>query len=248
MRKPQSSQAAIAGQISESALTCLDTSRARSGKVMPPLDVRFTPKSGHYRSASARAGTSLFRLRRPQVWKLLEDVGVRLEARGRTLIFRQEGQAVIDHIVSEDPAVRILCRFRRIKTYHVWKCALLVDRSDRLFARVIAGVSHQVNELFQPALAVVDGLAGVIFLLGIIGVEEAAHARMAGAIDVKQLAVASHTAPAPDVHLWLGIDFPRRQLDHGRTHVRFCVRIHAGPWRLAAEMRLGEVPFAADVE
>src|ERR1700751_3665790 len=56
--------------------------------------------------------TSLFRMRRPQVWKLLENVGVRLEARGRTLIFRQEGQTVIDHIVSEDPAVWILCRFR----------------------------------------------------------------------------------------------------------------------------------------
>jgi hypothetical protein len=67
---------------------------------------------------------------------------------------------------------------------------------------------------------------------------------MAGAIDVKQLAVASHTAPAPDVHPGLGIDFTRWQLDRGRTHVR---RIHAGPWRLAAEMRLGEVPFAADV-
>jgi hypothetical protein len=26
------------------------------------------------------------------------------------------------------------------------------------------------------------------------------------------------------------------------------LRIHAGPWRLAAEMRLGEVPFAAGVE
>src|SRR6516164_7931900 len=54
------------------------------------------------------------------------------------------------------------------------------------------------------------------------------------AIDVKQLAVASHTAPAPDVHLRLGIDFTRRQLDRGRTHVRLCVRTHAGPWRLAA--------------
>src|SRR6516162_4334613 len=97
-------------------------------------NVRFTPESGHSSERLERplcaksghqsgwpqhctcAGTSLFRMRRPQVWKLLEDVGVRLEACGRTLIFRQEGQAVIDHIVSEDPAVRILCWFRWIKT------------------------------------------------------------------------------------------------------------------------------------
>src|SRR6516165_3127155 len=75
-------------------------------------------KSGHkpWPRHFTRTGTSLFRMRRPQVWKLLEDVGVRLEARGGTLIFRQEGQAVIDHIVSEDPAVRIFCWFRWIKT------------------------------------------------------------------------------------------------------------------------------------
>jgi hypothetical protein len=71
---------------------------------------------------------------------------------------------------------------------------------------------------------------------------------MAGAINVKPLAIASHAAPAPDVHPWPGIDLSRRQLDHSRKHVRFCVRIHAGPRRLAAEMRLGEIPFAADIE
>ena len=32
-----------------------------------------------------------------------------------------------------------------------------------------------------------DGLARVVFLLGVIGVEKAANARMARAIDVKQL-------------------------------------------------------------
>src|SRR4029077_1651032 len=100
---------------------------------------------------------------------------------------------------------------------------------------------HQVNELLEPALTVVDGLARVVFLLGIIGVEEAGHARMAGAINVKPLAIASHAAPAPDVHPWPGIDLSRRQLDHSRKHVRFRVRINAGPRRLAAEMRLGEI-------
>src|SRR6201997_376188 len=71
---------------------------------------------------------------------------------------------------------------------------------------------------------------------------------MARAIDVKQLAVASYTASPPDVDLGLGVEFTRRQLDHRRKHVRLRIRIHAGPWRLAAEMRLGEVPFAPDIE
>src|SRR6266481_1466683 len=107
---------------------------------------------------------------------------------------------------------------------------------------------HQMHELVEPSLAVVDGLARVVFLLGVVGVEEAADARMAGAIDVKQLAVASYAAPPPDVDLGLGVEFTRRQLDHSRKHVRLRIRIHAGPWRLGAEMRLGEVPFAPDIE
>src|ERR1051325_9085493 len=107
---------------------------------------------------------------------------------------------------------------------------------------------HQMNELVEPSLAVVDRLARVVFLLCVIGVEEAADARMARSIDVKQLAVSSYTASPPDVDFWLGIEFVRRQLDHSRKHVRFCIRIHAGPGRLAAEMRLGEIPFAAGIE
>src|SRR5262245_16151827 len=107
---------------------------------------------------------------------------------------------------------------------------------------------HQMHELVEPSLAVVDGLARVVFFLCVIGVEEAANARMARAIDVKQLAVAPYAAPSPDVHLGLGGDFTRGQLDHSRKHVRFRIRIHPGPWRLAAEMRLGEVPLAPDIE
>src|ERR1700747_3119217 len=68
------------------------------------------------------------------------------------------------------------------------------------------------------------------------------------AIDVKQLAVASYTAPPPDADLRLGIECTRRQLDHRRKHVRFRIRIHAGPWRFAADMRLGEIPFATGIE
>jgi hypothetical protein len=71
---------------------------------------------------------------------------------------------------------------------------------------------------------------------------------MARAIDVKQLGAASYTAPTPDVGLGSGIELARRQLDHGRKHICFRIRIHARPWRLAAEVRSGEVAFAAGVE
>src|SRR5262245_9229740 len=107
---------------------------------------------------------------------------------------------------------------------------------------------HQMHELVEPSLAVVDGFARVVFFLGVIGVEEATNARTARAIDVKQLAVAPYTAPSPDVHLGLGSDFARGQLDRSRKHVRLRIRINPGPWRLAAEMRLGEVPFTPDIE
>src|SRR5215470_16388940 len=107
---------------------------------------------------------------------------------------------------------------------------------------------HQMHELVEPSLAVVDGLARVVFLLCVIRVEEAADARMARAIDVKQLAVASYAAPAPDMYLGLGIELARWQLDDGRKYVGFGIRIDTGPWGLAAEMRLREVSLAAGIE
>ena len=156
-------------------------------------------------------------MRRAQIWEHLQDVGVRLEARGRALIFRQEGETIVDHVVSEDPAVWIFGGFRRVKTQHVGKRALLVDRGNRFLARVIAGMPHEVNELLEPPIAVVGRLARVVFLFGVIGVEEAADAWMTRAIDVKQLAVASQAASPPDVDLGLGIKFARRQLNRGRS-------------------------------
>jgi len=47
-------------------------------------------------------------MRRAQVRKFLKNVGVGLEACGRTLIFRQEGDPIVDHVISENPAVGIL--------------------------------------------------------------------------------------------------------------------------------------------
>src|ERR1700722_7201180 len=74
---------------------------------------------------------------------------------------------------------------------------------------------------------------------------------MTRAIDVKQLAVLAHAAPSPDMYYWLRRQLARRQLDHSREHVGSCIRIHAGPRRLAAEgreVRFGEVPFSPDIE
>src|SRR5262249_10450897 len=105
-----------------------------------------------------------------------------------------------------------------------------------------------MHELGEPSLAVVDRLARIVLPLGVVGVEEAADARGTGAIDVKQLAVTSEATPPPDVDLGPGVELARRQLDCRRKHVRLRIGIHAGPRRLAAEMRLGEVAFAPDVE
>src|SRR5208283_1775795 len=192
--------------------------------------------------------SALFRMRRTDVRKLLQNVGVGLETCGWTLIFRQEGKAVIDHVVSEHAAVGILRGLGRIETYHVGKCALRVDRSNRFLACVVAGMPHQMHELLEPSLAVVGGLARVVLLLSVIRVEEAANAGMSGAIDVEQLAVPSYTASPPDVDLGFGIEFTGRQLDHSRKHVCSRIRIDAGPWRFVAEMRLSEVPFAPGIE
>src|SRR5262245_2891251 len=57
-----------------------------------------------------------FSMRRADVRELLQDVGVGLEAGERTLVFCQESDAVIDDVVSEKPAVGILCGLRRIET------------------------------------------------------------------------------------------------------------------------------------
>src|SRR5262249_57557477 len=65
-------------------------------------------------------------VRGAQIRKLPQDIGVGLEARGRTLIFRQERDAVIDHVVGEDPAVGILRGLGWIETEHVGNGALVV--------------------------------------------------------------------------------------------------------------------------
>src|SRR5689334_16653170 len=107
---------------------------------------------------------------------------------------------------------------------------------------------HQMHELLEPSLPVVNRLARVVFLFRVISVEETADARMARSIDVNQRAVSSYTASPPDVDFGLGIQLARRELDRSRKHVRFGIRIHAGPGRLAAEMRFCKVSFPAGIE
>src|SRR5208337_4182578 len=114
------------------------------------------------------------RMRRSEVWELVESVGVRLETVGRDVALRQEGEAVIDDVVGENPAVGILRGLRRIERQHVGQKAVGVDRRNRFLAGVAAGMPHQVDELVRPATAIVDRLAGVVFQLGVVGVEKAA--------------------------------------------------------------------------
>src|SRR5882672_3362938 len=71
---------------------------------------------------------------------------------------------------------------------------------------------------------------------------------MAGAIDVLQLAVLAQAASSPDSNLGLATKLARRQFDHRRENVGLRIRIHAGPRRLAAQVRCGEVSAARGVE
>ena len=162
-------------------------------------------------------------MRRTNIRELLENVGMRLEASGGNIALGEEGEAMIDDIVSKNAAVWILCGLRRIEAQHVGQNAVSVDRSDCFFAGVIARMPHQVNKLIHPSLAIVDRLAGVVFQFGVVGIEEAADARVASAIDMKQLAVLAYAAPPPDPDLRVRVELACRQLDHCGEHIGFCI-------------------------
>ena len=71
---------------------------------------------------------------------------------------------------------------------------------------------------------------------------------MAGAIDVKKFAVLAQAASPPDANLRPATELARRQLDHRRENIRLRIRIHAGPWRFAAQVWRGEISAARCVE
>ena len=73
------------------------------------------------------------------------------------------------------------------------------------------------------------GIDGVVLLLGVVGVEEAAHRRVAGPVDVEQFAVAAQAAPAPDPDVGIGAQRARRQLEHHRADIGRGVGIHTRP-------------------
>jgi len=104
-----------------------------------------------------------------------------------------------------------------------------------------------MHELVEPSLTVVDGLARVVFLLGVIGVEEAADARMARAIDVKQLP-SRLTLHRPQICIsglgsssLVGSSITVENTSLPYSNLRRSMET-------AAEMRLGEVPFASGIE
>src|SRR5260370_32517250 len=163
---------------------------------------------GVYRRAGRRpdpvaycALRALVRMRRADVRERLENIGVRFKAALRNFTLREERETMIDHIVGENAAVGVRRGYRGIIAQHVGQDAVLVDRGDCFCARVVARMPHQVDELIEPALAIVNRLAGVVFLFGVVGVEEAADAWVAGAIDMEDLVVAPHAASSPDANL-----------------------------------------------
>src|SRR3954471_4137055 len=85
-------------------------------------------------------------MRRADIWELLENIGVRLEAVGGNIALGEEGEAGIDHIVSEAAAVGVLRGLGSVERQHVGQDAILVDRGDGFFVGVLAGMPHQVDE------------------------------------------------------------------------------------------------------
>src|SRR6516164_1615818 len=69
----------------------------------------FCPGPGYWLDRSCSISRSgFFRMRRADVGELLQNVSVGFQTGGRTLIFRQEGEAVVDHVVREGAAVGVL--------------------------------------------------------------------------------------------------------------------------------------------
>jgi hypothetical protein len=73
----------------------------------------------------------LLLMRGAEVRKVLENVGVRIQAAGRAFALGQEREAVIDHVVGEDAAIGILRKLRRIEIQYVGQCSLVTETSGQ---------------------------------------------------------------------------------------------------------------------
>jgi hypothetical protein len=80
-----------------------------------------------------------------------------------------------------------------------------------------------MDELLEPALAVVDRFAGVVFLFGVVGVEEAAYARMVGAIEALHEEDVSGQILSSESDDWVHLCIPMRY-DPGRH----CITVPVG--------------------
>jgi hypothetical protein len=68
------------------------------------------PKNKSAAPVRDRPLLALLLMRRTEVRKLVESVCVRLKPVGRDVTLGQESEAVIDDIVSEDAAIRVILR------------------------------------------------------------------------------------------------------------------------------------------
>ena len=99
---------------------CFGTSRGAMISVQPVWSVRDPPRMSRQFSVFSPLfqvhAPLFFRMRRTHIRELVQHIGVGLKAGGRTLIFCQERDSVIDDVVSEESAVGILCGLGGIET------------------------------------------------------------------------------------------------------------------------------------
>jgi hypothetical protein len=71
-----------------------------------------------------------------------------------------------------------------------------------------------MNELIEEALSVVNRLTAIVFLFGLVSVEEARDRRMAVAIDMDEFPIATYAASPSHPDLGLSSEHGRRQFQH----------------------------------
>src|SRR5882757_4793146 len=117
------------------------------------------PSESHQPSLTSRRA-----VRRPEIRELTERVGVRTQSARWAVALGEKPEPVVDHVVGEHAAIRVLRGLRRVVGEHVGQGALLVDRRDGLVPRVTPGVAEQVDEHVDPPLAIPNRIGGVVLL------------------------------------------------------------------------------------
>jgi len=146
---------------------------------------------------------------------------------------------------------RILRRLRGIETQHVGQDAVGIDRGDSLFAGVVPGVAHQVDETGSvQRFSIVDRVRWRCIPLLFSSVLKKLLTRGDRPIDMDELAVATQAATSPDADVGIRAEQACRKLEYRRKpHWPWCCGIRSrSRGGLAAEVRCGEIPPTRGVE